>query len=266
MSDSISRRNFLRAVGVAGVAGTVGCGGQEVRQLILPLVVPSEEVIPGVATWYATTCLECSAGCGLTVRTREGRATKVEGNPEHPVNRGGLCVRGQASLQGLYNPDRIRGPLQRSADGSLRSLNWDEAKNQLAERIRALLDAGEGHKIAFLSGRGSDSLSRLTRQWMRALHSERHHVYEPFSHAGIPAANRITFGRSEIPSYDIQKADYLLSFGADFLETWLSPVAFARDFAQMHAYRRAAAKLLNLDESAVTAKLILLAHGQVVSL
>jgi molybdopterin-containing oxidoreductase family iron-sulfur binding subunit len=200
-------------------------------------VVPSEDAIPGVATWYATTCLECPAGCGLTVRTREGRATKVEGNPEHPVNRGGLCVRGQASLQGLYNPDRVREPLQRSGDGNLRPLTWDEAETQLAGRIRTLLDAGESHKIVFLSGRSSDSLSRLTRQWMRALHSEAHHVYEPFSYSAIQAANRITFGRSEIPYYDIPQADYVLSFGADFLETWLSPVGFARDFAQMHAYR-----------------------------
>ena len=102
MSASFNRRDFLKIAGLAGAAGTVGCSHEQAGTLV-SLVAPGEQTIAGVSTWYATTCRECPAGCGMTVRTREGRATKVEGNQEHPLSQGGLCVRGQASLQGLYN-------------------------------------------------------------------------------------------------------------------------------------------------------------------
>ena len=81
----------------------------------MPYLVQSEDQVPGVPTWYASTCTECGAGCGLHVKTREGRAIKLEGNPDHPVNRGKLCSLGQSALQALYNPDRLRAPLARNA-------------------------------------------------------------------------------------------------------------------------------------------------------
>ena len=101
----------------------------------MPYLVQSEDQIPGVATWYASTCTECSAGCGVHVRTREGRAVKLEGNPEHPVNKGKLCSRGQASLQGLYNPGRIQAPMARAADGSFKEITWDDAIAALAAKL-----------------------------------------------------------------------------------------------------------------------------------
>ncbi|MCZ6752534.1 MAG: 4Fe-4S dicluster domain-containing protein [Acidobacteria bacterium] len=236
MTDSLRRRDFLKLVGLAGVAGTVGCGEQPARSLI-PQMVPYEDIHPGVAAWYATTCRECPAGCGMTVRTREGRATKVEGNPQHPISRGGLCVRGQASLQGLYNPDRIQQPFLRDTSGAIQNISWEEAEEQLRERIGALQEAGEGDKIVFLTGRNGESFNQLADRWLGALGSDRHIVYEAFSQAPILEANEITFGTRAVPSYGIAEADYIVSFGADFLETWLSPVGFSRDFAQMHAYR-----------------------------
>src|SRR5574342_501485 len=114
--EAVSRRRFLKVLGVAG-GGTLAataCGSQSPEKLI-PYLIPVEDQIPGVATWYATTCRECPAGCGVHARVREGRAVKLEGNPDHPINRGKLCSRGQAALQGLYNPDRARGPMARNA-------------------------------------------------------------------------------------------------------------------------------------------------------
>ena len=98
-SNGMNRRRFLTVLGVTGggTAALGGCSSDEVEKLI-PYLVPPENQIPGIATWYASTCRECTAGCGLHVRVREGRAVKVEGNPEHPVNAGRLCARGQASL------------------------------------------------------------------------------------------------------------------------------------------------------------------------
>mgnify|MGYP000063990435 CR=1 FL=1 len=95
--QSLDRRRFLKVLGVssAGAAVLSGCSTEKVEKLV-PYLVQSEDQVPGVATWYASTCTECAAGCGLHVRTREGRAVKLEGNPEHPVNRGKLCALGQS--------------------------------------------------------------------------------------------------------------------------------------------------------------------------
>src|SRR5690606_29835022 len=116
-NQTIDRRKFLTVLGVTGggAAALSGCSTSRVEKLV-PYLVQSEDQVPGVPTWYASTCTECAAGCGLHVKTREGRAIKLEGNPDHPVNRGKLCSRGQASLQGLYNPGRIKGPMLRSGE------------------------------------------------------------------------------------------------------------------------------------------------------
>ena len=120
--SSLKRRDFLKLVGVTSAAAA-GAGCLEFPPpppRLYPYVTPPENVIPGVATYYATTCRECPAGCGLHVKTREGRAIKLEGNPNHPVNQGSLCARGQAGLQGLCNPDRFSAPMVRLDDGTMK--------------------------------------------------------------------------------------------------------------------------------------------------
>src|SRR2546425_2785417 len=108
----MNRRDFFRVVTASGATAAVtGC--QRTAQNILPLVVPNEQLVPGVAAWFATVCRECPAGCGVIAKNREGRVVKLEGNPDHPVSQGALCARGQAALQGLYHPDRFAGPLLR---------------------------------------------------------------------------------------------------------------------------------------------------------
>src|SRR5665213_2184494 len=123
----VKRREFLKIVGAGtAVASTmIGCTSEKVEKLI-PYLVSPDETVPGVSTYYATTCRECSASCGVIAETRDGRVIKLEGNPSHPVNRGALCARGQAALQGLYNPDRFRGPMIRKGH-TLSRITWDEA-------------------------------------------------------------------------------------------------------------------------------------------
>src|SRR5229473_927130 len=118
MSDGLSRRSFIKLAATAGAAAAIpGC--EPAARKLIPYVVPDENVIPGVPTFYATTCAECSAGCGIVARVREGRVIKLEGNPGDPINQGAICARGQAALQGLYNPDRLGKPNLRRADGML---------------------------------------------------------------------------------------------------------------------------------------------------
>src|SRR5512141_2534724 len=136
--SAMDRRKFLTVVGAAsgGALALSGCSTSRVEKLV-PYLVQSEDQIPGVATWYASTCTECSTGCGLHVRTREGRAVKLEGNPEHPVNQGKLCSRGQAALQGLYNPGRLKGPMVRGPGGGWQEITWDDAVTRLAAKLGA---------------------------------------------------------------------------------------------------------------------------------
>ena len=227
MSDGLKRRDFLKVVGVGGAGATVaGCSTDKVERLI-PYVVPPEEITPGVATWYASTCGECAAGCGIRVRTREGRAVMIEGNPDHPVSRGGLCSRGVSALQGLYNPDRVATPLRAGPDG-FEAITWDEALALLAERL------GTGGRSLFLTGRKGTTEATLLNGFVEAVGGHRV-IHDPLDDSALRRAVEIAFGVSALPRYDIAAADFLVSFGADFLETWVSPVRFAADFAGMHA-------------------------------
>ena len=230
------RREFLKVVaGSAATAAAAGCA--RTPEPLLPLVVPADNLVPGVASWFSSVCRECPAGCGVIARNREGRVVKLEGNPDHPVNQGALCIRGQSALQGLYNPDRLRGPLQRDASGTLKPVKWEEAEKFLAERLAALVKQGRGSRIAVVSQLESGSLAALMDAWIRALGARPRVAYEPFNYESIRAASRVVFGRDAIPHYAIEDANVLLSFGADFLETWLSPVESARGFARMHAFK-----------------------------
>ena len=114
MGNGIERRDFLKVLGVGGAGATLTSCAPGAADKLIPYVVPSEDIVPGMSTWYRTTCRECPAGCGMDVRTREGRAIKAEGNPLSPVAHGKLCARGQASLHGLYNPDRVPQALART--------------------------------------------------------------------------------------------------------------------------------------------------------
>src|SRR5512144_2528625 len=131
MGKGMERREFLKVLGVTGAGSSLlaGCHPNGHDKLI-PYVIPHEDIVPGVATWYHTTCRECPAGCGMSIRTREGRAVKAEGNPLSPVSHGHLCARGQASLHGLYDPDRIPQALVRSGDG-WDKITWDDAEQRL---------------------------------------------------------------------------------------------------------------------------------------
>ena len=113
----LKRRDFLKIIGLAGTSAVTGCSSDTPNRLV-PYIFPPEDIIPGQASWYASTCRACPAGCGLLAKNREGRVVKLEGNPLHPVSRGKLCVRGQASLQGLIIPTDFQGLLSVKKTGN----------------------------------------------------------------------------------------------------------------------------------------------------
>ncbi len=192
---------------------------------LIPFVNQPENIVPGVAAWYATSCRECPAGCGMIVRNREAHAVKCEGNALHPISRGRLCARGQAALMGLYDPDRVKTPMRRDSSGKLTGSTWDDAITE----VGAVLSARP--RIAFLTDLQTGSAEALIREWLKALGSDRLLVWEPIDYAPVKSVFGI------VPTFDFGKCDYLISFGADFLETWISPIEYAREFAEMRQPR-----------------------------
>ena len=245
MSDPISRRDFLKLAGLGtGVAAVLtGCGPASRYVKRQPYSDMPEYTMTGKSTYFATTCGECSAGCGLIVRTMEGRAHKVDGNPQHPVNHGGTCTRGQATLQGLYNPDRIQAPGKRASRGSmeLSPLEWDAAVGL----VKDALQKNQPGEIAFLLGLFPDHLFDLVQLISKGLGGAnvlRYGTLGEFEQrVTLMEASKNLLGVAKIPYFDLANADVVFSFGANFVETWLSPVSYADSYGVMrqgHTGRR----------------------------
>lgn len=227
MTDKFSRRDFLKlaGVGAATTAILTGCGPASRYVKREPYMEMPEYTYNGQSTYYATTCRECAAGCGLIVRTSQGRAIKTEGNANHPLNLGKTCARGQATLQGLYNPDRVQGP-----QSGGKSVDWDSAIETVAEALKKYKPS----EIAFLLGTTSDHLFDLVADL-----SSQTGINPPVrfgalsmfeSRATLAQAAENLFGQAGMPFFDVGGAEVVFSFGANFLETWLSPLAYTRGF------------------------------------
>ncbi len=237
MSDTLSRRDFLKlaTLGSAAAAALTGCGTAARYVKRQPYSDMPEYTLPGQSTFYATTCQDCAAGCGLIVRTVEGRALKVEGNPNHPVSRGRTCARAQAALQGLYNPDRVIGPQMQAQRGSgaFGPINWETAITVVKDALQKTPPA----EIAFLTGLAPDHVFDLVSELTAALGAPpplRYGALGMFEarHTLAQAAAAV-FGTPGLPVFDLAGAQVVFSFGANFAETWLSPVAYQRAFGEM---------------------------------
>ena len=228
----MDRRTFLKLSGMGSVAFAAGCSSNPEKHLYT-LVHAPEDMVTGEPTWYASTCRECPAGCGVLAKNREGRVIKVEGNPLHPVNQGNLCIRGQAAVQALYNPDRIMKPRLKNKNG-WQEITFDEAF-QLLSRQMAQASAKGPNRIGMLSEAAGDALLGLFDAVLNRSGSSGTLVFEPYAYESLKFAHTLAIGQPVLPSYRMEEADVLVAFGADFLETWLSPVEYARKFKAMHA-------------------------------
>jgi len=226
----ISRRSFLWVTGGSGMALATDQPRKLVNKLI-PKVIPPEQIRPGSWELFATTCRECPAGCGMHLWHRDGRVTKAEGNPAHPVNRGGLCARGQSALQGLYDPDRVQQVLYRVKGKEPQPSSWEQALSAITGRLTA------GARVAILSSLQTGALVEVMRAFSAAFGPGRVLLYEAFNYEPLRAAHQQLFNLPVVPSYRLELSDFILSFAADFLETWISPVSYAAQFAQMHSYQ-----------------------------
>jgi molybdopterin-containing oxidoreductase family iron-sulfur binding subunit len=232
---NLQRRDFLRVLGWGGASASVAaCGFTSVDsgvETVKSYVEPEDFNVPGVGIYYASTCTQCEGLCGVVGRVRDGRILKLEGNVASTINNGKLCGLGQAGVQHHYNPDRLRAPLLRK-DGELKPITWAQAMPILLDRTASTRDG----RFAFLTGPVSGHFKVLVGNTTEALGSRQHFVYDPLSTRVNRAAAEQVLG-AESPRLLLDQAQVIVSFGADFLDTWVSPVHFAGQYAR---FRRAA--------------------------
>ncbi|MFL5524299.1 MAG: molybdopterin-dependent oxidoreductase, partial [Gemmatimonadaceae bacterium] len=240
--NAVKRREFLKVLGVGTAATTMlGCASEKVEKLI-PYLVSPDQTVPGVSNYYATTCRECAAGCGIIAETRDGRTVKLEGNPQHPVNRGALCARGQAALQGLYNPDRYRGPMARKG-GQLQRVSWDEALQIFAQKLGETRSRGGAGNAVFINQHETGSFPGFLDAWLAGFGMPAHLSYDAGAEHAVAAANRQSYGVAW-PRLDFKAARLIVSIGADFLDTWGAMVPQQLDFAEARADHENAPRLI----------------------
>src|SRR5262245_40312089 len=250
----MDRRSFIRLTAISGTSAALASCGTPEHELIR--FVPDEDIVPGQAVFKPSVCPLCPAGCGLTVRlmdadadvVRNGKtgvvqilaAKKLEGNPAYPVNRGGLCARGQAAIQTTYHPDRITQPLKRSGqrgDGRYTAISWDDAIAEVVSHLDAIAGAGTPKPLAFFTRSGGGHRAALIAHFLARFGAPAAITHDVFGDEVLRRANALSFGREQPPTFDLANSRHVISFGADFLGTWNSPVAQGDAYGAMRQGR-----------------------------
>ena len=246
----MDRRDFIKLTAITGTGATLASCGNPEHQLIR--FVPDEDLSPGIAEWRPSVCPSCNAGCAVNVRvmqadvetTRNGQtgvvtmsvAKKLEGLAKDPISQGGLCARGQASIQITYHPDRVTQPMKRTGTrgaGDFTPVSWDEAIGELVSRLDTLAAAGDQKSLAYLTRPRRSRRAALVSEFLTKFGAPAPIVFEPMDDGVVRRANAISFGHEQLPTIDLARSRFVISFGADLLGTWNSPVAQSTGYGNM---------------------------------
>lgn len=224
LSPGLDRRSFLKRAGFSFAGAFVaGCSRGNLEKAI-PFLVQPEELTPGLVYWYATTCAGCNAGCGVMAKCRDGRPIKLEGNPAHPLSRGGLCAVGQASLLGVYDSHRLKNPLINGQEAT-----WEQIDANVKRALARIKQ--EGGAVRFLTGTITSPTARaLIQEFLNGFTDARHIEYDAISCSAILDAHAATHGMRVLPRYRFERASVIVGFDADFLGNWISPVEFTKGY------------------------------------
>jgi len=226
-----SRRDFLRLGTLTAAAGAGLSGRRWVEKPAAPAVSPLAEQV------VKTTCALCPSGCGLDVRVVNGKAVKVEGSALHPLNQGVCCLKGQSSLEILYSPERIEHPriqMGERGSGDWKEISWEEALALAAKKLSDLRKAGKPHSVALIHGDLRGQMRQVVQRFMRAYGSPNVISRESLGEAAARMAMWLSQGINGLPVYDINNANYVMTFGGNLLESsrnvigYLSATAFMR--------------------------------------
>jgi molybdopterin-containing oxidoreductase family iron-sulfur binding subunit len=229
----LDRRDFMKMFSTSALtASAAGCLRRPLEKAV-PHVNQPIDTTYGEPTYYATTCGECSSGCGVMVKTREGRPVKVEGLPNHPVSNGKLCSVGQSTLQGLYHPERRKAPMVRFGE-SYEQLSWEDVYEHLGGRL------AKTQKIGILTSGATGHAGELYREWLERMGSSASRLYTYDSNSlaeAITAAHQIAFGIAAMPRVSFRDAKLVFGIGSDFLDVGTSVVFNTKTYSDAHAFQ-----------------------------
>ncbi len=225
-STGNSRRDFLKLFGFTVASAAIAASCQQPVQKAIPFLIRPEKIIPGEASYFASTYFDGIDYCSILVKVRDGRPIKIEGNSLSSVTMGGTNARTQASILGLYDNKRHKNPTYEG-----KKISWEEAD----DKIMLFLDEvkkRQGKVVILSSTIISPSTKAAIREFLDAHPGSEHIQYDVLSASGILKANEKTFGQAFVPAYDFSKAELIVGFDADFLGTWLSPVEYTKQYAK----------------------------------
>lgn len=210
---AISRRKFLALLSASTAFAAASCTDYQDKGEIVPYNNRPEEILPGKADFYASSCNGCETSCGILVKTREGRPIKIDGNPEHPINKGKVCSKGQASILNLYDPERLTGPMMKN-----RKSSWQVAdKNIIVELNKAV---EENKEIAIISHSiTSPALKELLNDFIKKYPGAKLYSYEEIDNLARLNAWEKVYGSRELPALKWDEANVIFSVEGDFLGT-----------------------------------------------
>jgi molybdopterin-containing oxidoreductase family iron-sulfur binding subunit len=220
-----TRRTFLKAAGFS-FAGALAanCSRAPVGEA-LPYVQQPEGIVPGRKYLYASTCGACESRCGILVTDRDGRPVKIEGNPDHPLSGGATCAVGQASILGLYDSLRLKRPVKRGQPSS-----WPEVDQEIGTALDDVREKRRALRIVTPTITSPTTAAAIAA-FVGRFPNAKHVSYDAISTSALLDAYADTHGARLLPRYRFDKADVVVSFDADFLATWISPVEYARGYA-----------------------------------
>ena len=227
-ADGFARRNFLKLMGASIAMATTGCIRRPVQHII-PYAQAPKEITPGEASYYASSWFDGHQGYGMVVKTLEGRPIKIEGNPQHPMNRGGLPARAHAEVLSLYDPDRIRSPKRNLLNKARTNSETVGAK---WEEIDALVTAAASKGgFAILTPTIPSPSTQALFADVLGLFKAKQYIVDTLPMSSVREAQKLSYGKDVLPRYRFNLAKLIVSIDCDFLGTYLSPAEFARDFS-----------------------------------
>jgi MoCo/4Fe-4S cofactor protein with predicted Tat translocation signal len=250
-SDGWGRREFLKLMGASLALSTAGCIRRPVQKIV-PYNSQPEEVTLTVPNYYTSSYFDGSEVLGLLVKTREGRPIKIEGNPTHPVNLGGISSRAQASLLSLYDPERLQGPRKnlfndKRSNKDTIPVKWEEMDDKVTAQLKGS-QLKSGSVVVLTGALSSPSTRSVVREFCEAF-GGRHVTWEPLAHEEIRNGQRLCYGEAVVPQYRIDKAQIIISIDADFLGTWLQPIAFTKQFSKVRRNISEMSRLISFDSN-----------------
>lgn len=224
-NSKATRRSFLKMFGYSfALAGLASCQ-TKVRKAI-PYVINPKEIVPGKANYYASSYINGSDYCSIIVKTREGRPIKIEGNPESNISNGGTSARTQASILELYDTNRFKAPMIGGVETT-----WDDIDKEITDQLMKLRSF-EDKVVLITPTISSPSTIKTIQNFTKRYKNIKWIQYDAVPVSSIIKANKLCFDYNYIPDYRFDKASVIVSFGADFLGSWLNPVEFTHRYSQ----------------------------------